>query len=899
MSDEPRRIFRLPSASDSVEREVDDEIRFHIDTRSQELERDGMTPAAAQEQARREFGDAAAARTELAAIDRHRVSRAERGDWWSGLGQDARFAVRGLRRARGFAAAALLTLALGIGAATAMLSVVDSILLSPLPYPNHDRVVLVWTTARLPEIQSDALPFSAGNFLALRDRARSFDDLAAFRSSRLTITDGAEPEQLPGARVSAGLFEVLGVRPLLGRTFDATDDEPGAARATILSYGLWQRRFGGDPGVVGRSVQLNGTPYTVVGIMPRGFDFPRGAELPGGLQFPSRTEIWTPLAFTPRDLQQRGTLNIAVAGSLRPGVSAAQAREEVDRIMHAMAPEFGGKPEEWGGNVVRMQEAATQGVRGGLLLLLGAVGLVLLVACTNVSNLLLVRTASRQRELAVRAALGAGRGRLVRQLVSENVLLALLGAGLGVLLAVWATRALAGILPPSLPRADDIAVSWRVLLAALAVAVATGSAFGYAAVLHASPSGLAGSLRDGGRTSGGAPHARLRRGLVVGEVALSLMLLVGGALLLESFIRLQRVAPGFDPEDAIAATVSLPADPDADFIAQQPRWADIGATLVERVRAIPGVRAAGLVSSLPLTGAMEATTVSVVGRPAANPSDRPHVQYQIASPGYFTATGIPLIRGRAFDSHDDLNAPRVVMISAAAAAKYWPGRDAIGERIRIFDTTATEIVGIVGDVRQLSLSEPAEPTLYIPAAQFAYPVYSLVVRSSADPASLTKALRDAARKSAPGTTLTGVRTLDAVFSESLAQRRFAMLLVSCFAAAALLLAAVGLYGVIAYGVSQRVHEIGIRLALGAGAADVQRLVIREGVTLTLVGLVVGAAAAIALSGLLRRQLYEVSPADPATYLGIGALLVAVAVAASWVPAWRASRVEPVRALRGE
>lgn len=899
MSDDLRRIFRLPGARNSVERDVDDEIRFHIDTRSQELERNGMTPAAAQEQARREFGDPTAARSELAAIDRHRVSRASRGDLWSGLRQDVRFAVRSLGRARGFATAALLTLALGIGAATAMLSVVDGILLSPLPYPNHDRIALVWTTARLPEIQSDELPFSAGNFLALRDRARSFDELAAFRSSGFTITDGTEPEQLPGARVSAGLFEVLGVRPLLGRTFDANDDAPGAARATILSYGLWQRRFGGDPGIVGRAVHLNGASYTIVGIMPRGFDFPRGAELPGGLQFASRTEIWTPLVFTPRDLQQRGTLNIAVAGSLRPGVAAAQAREEVVRIMHAMAPEFGGKPEEWGGNVVRMQEAATREVRGGLLLLLGAVGLVLVVACTNVSSLLLVRTASRQRELAVRAALGAGRGRLVRQLVSENVLLTLLGAGLGVMLAAWATRALAGILPPGLPRAEDIAVSWRVLLAAFAVAVATGSAFGYAAVLHASPSGLAGSLRDGGRTAGGSSHARLRRALVVGEVALSLMLLVGGALLLESFIRLQRVAPGFDPEGAIAATVSLPSDPEADFLAQQAGWAAVGATLVARVQAISGVRAAGLVSSLPLTGAMEATTVSVVGRPAVDPSDRPHLQYQIASPGYFAAMGIPVMRGRSIDSHDDLNAPRVAMISAAAAAKYWPGRDAIGERLRIFDTTATEIVGIVGDVRQLSLSEPAEPTLYIPAAQFAYPAYSLVVRSSAAPASLTRALHDAARQSVPGTTLTDVRTLDAVFAESLAQRRFAMLLVGCFAAAALLLAAVGLYGVIAYGVSQRVHEIGIRLALGARAADVQRLVIREGVTLTLAGLVVGAAAAVALSGLLRRQLYEVSPADPATYVGIGALLVVVAVAASWVPAWRASRVEPVRALRGE
>ena len=899
MSDDPRRVFRLPSERNSVEREVDDEIRFHIETRAQELEHDGMTPAAAQAQARREFGDTAAARTELAAIDHHRVSRAARGEWWSGLRQDVRFAVRSLGRARGFAAAALLTLALGIGAATAMLSVVDGILLSPLPYSNHDRIALVWTTARLPELQSDELPFSAGNFLALRDRSRSFEALAAFRSWGYTITDGTEPEQLPGARVSAGLFEVLGVRPYLGRTFDASDDEPGAAHAAILGYGLWQRRFGGDPRIVGRPVHLNGASYTVVGIMPRGFDFPRGAELPGGLQFAPRTEIWVPIGFTPGDVQRRGTFNIAVAGLLRHGVTAAQARSDVDRTMRAMAPEFGGKPEQWGGNVVRMQEASTRSVRGGLLLLLGAVGLVLLVACTNVSNLLLARTASRERELAVRAALGAGRGRLVRQLVSENVLLALAGAALGVVLAAWATRALAGLLPPSLPRADDIALSWRVLLTTLTVAVAAGSAFGFAAVLHATPNGLAGSLRDGGRAAGGTTRARLRRALVVGEVALSLVLLVGGALLLESFIRLQRVAPGFNPDTAVTASVTLPSDPDADFPVQQPRWAALGATFLERVREIPGVQSAGLVSSLPLTGASEGTTISVVGRPTAGPADRPHVQYEIVSPGYFAAMQIPLRRGRAFDNHDDLNAPPVAMISAAAAAKYWPGRDAVGERIRIFDTTAIAIVGIVGDVRQASLAEPAEPTLYIPAAQFAYPVYSLVVRASADPATLTQELRGAARRSAPGIMLTDVRTLDAVFAESLAQRRFAMLLVGCFAVAALLLAAVGLYGVIAFGVSQRAHEIGIRLALGARSADVLRLVIREGVLLTVVGLAVGAVAGVALSGLLRRQLYDVSPADPVTYVGIGALLVLVAIAASWMPAWRASRVEPVRALRGE
>jgi predicted permease len=899
MSDEPRRIFKLPSARDSVEREVDDEIRFHIETRSQELERDGMAPAAARAQATREFGDAAAARTELAAIDLHRVSREARSEWWSWLLQDVRFAVRSLGRARGFAVAALLTLALGIGAATAMLSVVDGILLSPLPYPNHDRVALVWTTARLPEIRSDELPFSAANFLELRDRSRSFEAMAAFRSRGFTITDGAEPEQLPGARVSTGLFEVLGVRPLLGRTFDASDDEPGAAHTTILGYGLWQRRFGGDQRVVGSTVHLNGAPYTVVGIMPRGFDFPRGAELPGPLQFAPRTEIWVPMAFTPVELQQRGTLNIVVAGLLRSGITAEQAGSDVDRIMHAMAPEFGGKPEQWGGNVVRMQDASTRNVRGGLLLLLGAVGLVLLIACTNVSNLLLARTASRERELAVRAALGAGRGRLVRQLVSENVLLALAGATLGVLLAAWATRAAAGLLPPSLPRADDIALSWRVLLTSLVVSAAAGSVFGFAALLQASPKGLAGSLREGGRTSTGKVRARLRHALVIGEVALSLVLLVGGALLVESFIRLQQVAPGFDPDAAITASVSLPSDPDADFPVQQPKWAALGATFLDQVREIPGVSAAALVSSLPLSGASEGTTISVVGRPATDPADRPHVQYEVVSPGYMEAMRIPIERGRTFNSRDGLDAPRVAMISAAAAAKYWPGGDAVGERIRIFDTTATEIVGIVGDVRQASLAEPTEPTLYIPAAQFAYPVYSLVVRSSAEPATLTHALRAAARRSAPGIMLTEVRTLDDVFAESLAQRRFAMLLVGSFGAAALLLAAVGLYGVIAYGVSQRAHEIGVRLALGARTADVLRLVITEGVVLALVGLVIGASAGIALSGLLRRQLYGVSPADPATYASIGALLIVVAIAASWIPAWRASRFDPVRVLRGE
>jgi putative ABC transport system permease protein len=382
-------------------------------------------------------------------------------------------------------------------------------------------------------------------------------------------------------------------------------------------------------------------------------------------------------------------------------------------------------------------------------------------------------------------------------------------------------------------------------------------------------------------------------------VALSLVLLVGGALLVESFIRLQQVEPGFDPDAAITASVSLPSDPDADFPVQQPKWAALGATFLDQVREIPGVSTAGLVSSLPLSGASEGTTISVVGRPAADPADRPHMQYEVVSPGYIEAMRIPLKRGRKFNSRDGLDAPRVAMISAAAAAKYWPGGDAIGERIRIFDTTATEIVGIVGDVRQASLAEPTEPTLYIPATQFAYPAYSIVVRSSAEPGTLTQALRDAARRSAPGIMLTEVRTLDDVFAESLAQRRFAMLLVGSFAAAALLLAAVGLYGVIAYGVSQRAHEIGVRLALGARTADVLRLVITEGVALALVGLLIGASAGIALSGVLRRQLYGVSPADPATYASIGALLIVVAIAASWIPAWRASRLDPVRALRGE
>jgi predicted permease len=894
-----RRLLRLPATAGTVERDVDDEIGFHLQARTDELVAGGMSPAAARTAALREFGDPAAAHAELAAIDRRRVERERRVEWWDALGQDLRFAVRTLARSRGFTAAAVLTLALGIGAASAIFSVVNGVVLRPLPYPNQARVVLLWTTGRFSGVAQNELPFSAANFIDVRDRTRSFEWVAAFRDWSFTITDAAEPELVPGARVSPALFDVLGVRPRLGRALRAEDDDPGAPKVAVIGHALWQRHFGGDPGVVGRPATLNGERYTIVGVMPAGFQFPRGAELPSGFQFAPRTELWAPLAFSAEAARNRGTLNLAVAGLLRRGVTVDQARDDLSAVMRRIGEENDAREFSLGGAVVPMREHSVRAVRPGLLLLLGAVAVLLLIACANVASLLVARTAGRAREMAIRAALGAGRRRLARQLVTETMLLAAVGGVLGGALAVWAKTALVSRVPGTLPRIDDVVIDASVLAVTTLAALAAGLAFGVVSAAHVAGNGGALSLREGTRTAGGVARSRTRQALVVGEVALSLMLLVGAALLVQSFARMQRVEPGFEPDGALTARLIVPPTAKFSFAAEGSRWNAVYTGFLDRVRALPGVTAAGAVSSLPLSGAWESTDFRIDGRPAPAPDDRPIAQYASASPDYFAAMRISLQAGRAFGAQDRKGAPGVAIVSRRLAERYWPGESPIGRRVRVFDDEPLEIVGVVGDVRQTSLTDPVQPTLYIPLAQFPVPGVSLVVRASGDPTALLPALRRELRAVDAGVPLTEARLLRAVFDESLAQRRFSMLLIGFFAASALLLAAVGLYGVIAHGVAQRAREIGIRMALGAVPGEVLRLVVRQALLLAAVGVGIGTVGALAATSLIRSQLYEVSPADPVTYVAIAAAVLGVALLAALVPARRATRIDPMAAMRAE
>lgn len=888
---EPRRVFRL-SARSSVDRDVDDEIRFHLESRIAELIASGMDAERARGVATQEFGDADGAHRELAAIDRHRAARAARHDWRHGLAQDARFALRTLRRSPGFTAAVLVTLALALGATAVITSVVYGVVLRALPYPHHDRLALVWTTAVLDGQPNDRLPFSAANFNDLRAGARSFSTLAAVRSSGYTITGNGEPQLVLGARVTPGLFEALGVRPYLGRTFTPDDDHGTSAPVAVVGYDLWRSRFGGDRGIVGRPITLDGVSYTVVGVMPPAFAFPRGAELPAAFGFASRAELWTPAVFTAAELQRRGTFNLVVVGLLAPGASLSSASADAAAIVRRITRAAGFPGSTWGATAVSMQQESTRAARPGLLMLLGAVVVVLLIACANVSNLVLARTAGRQQELAVRAALGASRGRLGMQLVTEGALLALVGALAAGVATALGLHAVLRALPRSLPRAADITVEPRVLVALVLVALLAGTAFGALAAGQVSSAHTV--LRTGTRAATG--RGRLRQALVIAEVGLSLVLLIVSALLVESFVRIQNVRPGFNPAGAITATVILPSDPRVDFRANQPKWADLSTAYLDRLNDVPGIDAAGEVSSLPLTGEWESTTFSIVGRPNPAGATRPSAHYAIASPNYFRAMGVA-VRGRAFTDHDDRKSAPVAIVSETAAERYWPGADPVGQEIQVFDTAALRIVGVAGDVKQASLTDPIEPMLYLPAAQFAYGSFSVVVRGRGSVTALAAATRRELRAVAPSAPLTDVKTLQEVFDASLAQRRFAMLLVSVFAASAAALATIGLYSVMAYTVRQRTHEIGIRMALGARPADVRRMMIGQGVALALAGIGVGAVAALALSGVFRHQLYEVSAADPVTYVALAIVVIAIAVVASWAPARRATRVDPSRSLQ--
>jgi len=908
-----KRTFRLSDTRPDPRRDVSDEIRFHLDMRANELIEQGMPREDAWREARRQFGDVAAIEAECRDVRTVRTRERGRREWLRGLTMDLRFALRSLRANAGFTLAAVLTLGLGVGAAAAVFTVVDGVLLRPLPYAEPSRLVMVWMRSSTAQSIGSELPLSSGFYVDARESVKALAPMAAFRSWPFVLGGAdasAEPEQIPGSRVEPTLFETLGVRPLLGRTFTREESTPGAPRVAVISYSLWQRRFGGARDIVGRTVTLSGDRYSVIGVMPRGFAFPRGAELPPGLQFGPRTDIWTPLSFSGTDLTNYGTLNLAAVARLTPGIASRAAESELGTFGARLMRELKVPAGQFAYSMVGLEDQAAKSVRRGLLVLLGAVGFVLLIACTNVANLLIARTGAREREFAVRAALGAGQLRIVRQLVTENIVLALGGAAVGMGIAVWGSRVMLALVPGSLPRADDVTVDIRVIGFACIVSIVAGIAFAIASAVHVARQSVAATLQSAGTRLTGSTRRRFgRRVIVAAEVALSVILLVGAGLLAGSFARLQRVTPGFDPRGVLTGSVLLPVGERFDPVHDGPRWVQFFERYTARLDALPGVSEAGAVSSLPLSGAVESGDFTIVGRPAPAPDARPNAEYDVVAGDYFVAMGIRLLGGRRFDSRDREDTPGVVIVNRELARRHFPGMSAIGQHIRTgFDfsngQTSREIIGVVDNVKQTSLDAEAVPAAYVPVSQMPYPFMSIVVRAACakdarecDAATTLPAVRRELASIDPSLALASVRPLEAVFADSIARQRFSMAVLSVFAALALLLALVGLYGVIALSVAQRRREIGVRMALGAQPRDVLAMVLGEGMRVTLLGVAIGLAGALVLTRVLRSLLFDMSPTDPRFFAGSALLVAAVALVATYVPARRAVGVDATSALR--
>jgi putative ABC transport system permease protein len=806
--------------------------------------------------------------------------------------QDIRFGFRTLLRSPATSAVALLTLALGIGANTAIFSVVNGVLLEPLPYPDPDALVVVLESN--PGLGFPRFSVSPPNFDDWRHQNQVFESMAAISRGRFNLTGGDRPEAVPGEQVTPELFRVLGVQPVLGRGFLPEEGRPGGPKVAVLSHGLWQRRFGSDRAALHRQILIDGESFTVIGVMPPGFELR------------SQTQIWLPLPwdFTP---DSRGGHFLSVLARLKPGVSLEKARTEMKAIAARLEQQYPDSNHGWTTEVRRLHDALVEDVRPALVLLLAAVAFVLLIACANVANLLLARLAAREREIAVRTALGAGRARLVRQMLTESLVLFFVGGVLGLLLAAWATRVMMALYGEGLPRRQAIALDGRVLLFTLLLSLVTGLVFGLVPALSATSGGLFGALKEGGRAVAGGARGRLLRNLlVVGEVAVALVLLVGAGLLLRSFARLRAVDPGCHPQGVLTAEITLP---DQKY---EPAERQIAFTreLLDRLRAIPGVQSADTVFPLPLGGNGFVLAFAVQGRPDTSSQDSSlHANIRLVTPDFFRTLGIRLLQGRAFTSHDDPQSVPVIVVNKTMADRIWPGESPIGKRITFGDTQKPdvqwmEVVGVVADIHHRTLDQDPGSEVYWPQLQ--NPVggqLSIVLKTAGEPTKLAGAVRAAVRAVDSDLPVDRVRPLESVVAEALAGSRFQSVLLGIFAGAALLLAAIGVYGVISYSVAQRTHEIGIRMALGARRPEVLGLVIRQGMALVLAGVGLGLALAVLLLAWLSERLakfiYGGSAFDPLPLIAVPLVLLAVALLANWLPARRATRVDPLVALRYE
>jgi len=803
--------------------------------------------------------------------------------------RDLQYGLRSLRAKPGFTVVAVVALAVGIGANTAIFSVLSSVLLRSLPYDQPDQLVWIWANNSSSSIQQELASFP--NFVDWRSQNESFQELVAFDPWLPTLTGEGEPEKLPCGVVTSGFFHMLGGQPILGRVFSDDEELPGKQYVAILSYGLWQRRFGASLEIIGRRIMLDGLPHTVIGVMPASFQHPSPENQ-------KTVEIWVPPGY---DIKKtpRGLDFLSVIARLKPGVGIEQANAEMKTIADRLAQQYPETNAGWGVSVIPLHERFVGDIRQALIILVILVAFLLLIACANVANLLLVRAAARQKETAVRAALGASRRRLIQQFLAESLLLASMGGLLGLALAWVGIRALVALSPGNIPRIEQTRLDWRVLAFTLVVSLLTGVIFGIIPALRASRIDLNESLKEGGKTSAeGASGRRLRNALAMSEVALVLVLLVCSGLMLKSFARLQRIAPGFNTERLLTMELALPRPK------YKPGHRIISFTsdLLEKVSALPGVQGAATSFTVPLSGQVPTSTLAVEGQPTEPSGQVNNAQFQIISPSFFQTMGIPLLRGRWFDTQDRQDSTGVVVINQAMAERFWPGQDAIGKRVTLKDFGSGDwlsVIGVVGDVHYEGLNLQPDLQMYLVYAQTPWKDLALLVRTAADPMKMAAIIRDKVREVDDEQPLYNVRTMNQVVADSVARPRFNTQLISILTAVALTLTVIGVYGVISYSVSQRTHEIGIRMALGAQAPQILGMIIAQGLKLALWGIAIGLLAALLLTQFMTSMLYSVSAKDPLVFLVVPALLAGVVLAACYIPAWRAARVDPMTALRYE
>lgn len=803
---------------------------------------------------------------------------------------DIKYAVRLLVKSPLFMFAAIVTLALGIGANTAIFSAVDAVLLRPLPFYQQQRIIKIWEN----NLQKgrERNPVSPPNFIDWRDQNNAFESVAAYSSFSPNVTGIEGAERLQGVQVTGDLFPLLGVNPLLGQYFSSENGKANDEKVVVISHALWKRRFGGDNSILNSTITLNGSPYTIIGVMPPDFQFPIGAE---------RKDIWVPLVFDTSDLKGRATRYLQVLGRLKPGVSIDQARTDMQRIASQIEQSFPQSNSGWGVTLLPLYEQLVADSKWNLLILLCAVGLVLLIGCANVANLLLARASARQKEVSVRLAIGASRGRIVRQLLTESCLLSLIGGGLGAALAYFGITTIIASAPDSIPRLKDITIDARVLGFTIGVSLLTAFVFGLFPALQASKPDVNGMLKEGSRSlAGGTRGHRMRRSLVVVEVALALMLLVLTGLVVKSFSKLIGVDSGFNPKGVLTAQITLPS-----YKYEKPeQQMTFFKQLVEHLQTLPGVQSAAIISYLPLSGSNFEWVLSIEGRPPADPTEKLFAEYRQISSDYFRTMGIPVLRGRDFNEHDAAGAPAVIIVDETFARQYFPNEDPLGKRIGFGRNPEwREIVGIVSDVRHFGLEAQPKPEAYVPHLQDPWPAMAVVVRSNSETATLSAAVRGEVRAIDKDQPVYNVRTMESLLADSVARRRLVMVLLGVFSAVALALSAIGVFGVMANSVSQRTHEIGVRIALGATPRSILKMIVLQAALLAFLGIVIGVIGALLtffiFTHYISSLLYEVSSTDPLVFMVVALLLSLVLMIASYIPARRATAVDPMSALRYE